>query len=277
MPPEQSAGRSPGPVSDRGGEPQRDKVRLRFRKTGTLRLVSHHDLMRCFERMLRRADLPFASTEGFNPKPRLVFALSLALGIAGLDEWADLELAAPLPPEEVRDRLRRQAPPGLEIVSAERVPRRARLQVRQATYRLPLPPDRQPDVTARAAELLAAAECWVERSRPAPRRFDLRPYLAAVRVLPDALELDLTVTPTGSARPDEVLRLLGLADLLDAGAVLERTRLELLNEPEAQARARCEPGQTPTPEEPEEGDGIPHLLVGPDWAQTGNDTPEGDA
>jgi radical SAM-linked protein len=275
MPPEQSAGRSPGPASDRAGEPERHKVRLRFRKTGNLRLVSHHDLMRCFERMLRRADLPFASTEGFNPKPRLVFALSLALGIAGLDEWADLELAAPLPPEEVRARLARQAPPGLEIVSVERVPRRARLQVRQATYRLPLPNGRNTELATKAADLLAASECWVERSRPTPRRFNLRPYLAALRVLPDALEMDLTVTPTGTARPDEVLALLGLTDLLDAGAALERTHLELLNEPAAQAR-EVEPAETSPPDETDEG-GTHQLLVGPDWAQTGNDTPEGDA
>ena len=37
----------------------RDKVRIRFRKSGDLRLLSHHDLMRTFERMLRRAALPF--------------------------------------------------------------------------------------------------------------------------------------------------------------------------------------------------------------------------
>jgi radical SAM-linked protein len=273
-----------------GGEPERHKVRLHFRKTGNLRLVSHHDLMRCFERMLRRADLPFASSEGFNPKLRLVFALSLALGIAGLDEWADLELAAPLPPEEVRDRLARQAPPGLEIVGALRVPRRARLQVRQATYRLRLPPGRDADLAAKAAGLLAAPECWVERSRPAPRRFDVRPYLAALRVLPDAVEMDLTVTPTGTARPDEVLRLLGLADLLDAGAVLERTRLELLeHKPEAQATGQLDKPEAQAtgprvsgcpeaiPDETEEGDDRHQLLVGPDWAQTGNDTLEGDA
>src|SRR5580700_3488370 len=63
-----------------GAEPVRDKVRIRFRKGGDLRLVSHHDLMHVFERMFRRATLPFHSTEGFNPKPRMAFALSLALG-----------------------------------------------------------------------------------------------------------------------------------------------------------------------------------------------------
>src|SRR5947209_20325208 len=94
-----------------------DKVRLRFRKTGELRLVSHHDLMRCFERMLRRADVPFQSTQGFNPRPRLVFALSLPLGIVGNDEIADLELTHDVAPEELQSRLARQAPAGLEILS----------------------------------------------------------------------------------------------------------------------------------------------------------------
>src|SRR5438270_5642800 len=69
-----------------------DKVRIRFRKDGDLRLVSHHDLMRCFERMLRRAALPMRNTSGFHPKPRLVFALSLPLGVIGRDEVAELEL-----------------------------------------------------------------------------------------------------------------------------------------------------------------------------------------
>jgi shikimate kinase len=50
------------------------------------------DLMRTFERMLRRARLPFRSTEGFHPQPRMVFALSLSLGAVGLEEVVELEL-----------------------------------------------------------------------------------------------------------------------------------------------------------------------------------------
>ena len=57
-----------------GREPPdvRDKIRIRFRKGGDLRLLSHHDLMRSFERMLRRAALPLRNSQGFHPKPRLV-------------------------------------------------------------------------------------------------------------------------------------------------------------------------------------------------------------
>src|SRR5438309_1272 len=98
-----------------------EKIRLRFRKDAALRLVSHHDLLRCFERMLRRASLPFHSTEGFHPKPRIVFALSLPLGIIGCEEVVELGLDETMEPEEVRNRLNGQAPPGLQMLSAARI------------------------------------------------------------------------------------------------------------------------------------------------------------
>jgi radical SAM-linked protein len=216
----------------------RDKYRIRFRKGGDLRLLSHHDLMRCFERMLRRAELPVRATQGFHPKPRLVFALSLPLGVVGREEVVELELDRALPPEEVRERLVRQAPPGLEVLSLRRVPANENAQVRSLCYRIDVPPGRAAGAGRRAAEALAAAELWAERTRPEPRRVNLRPFLRGLRVGPPAggagenhsLEMDLWLTPQGTARPDEVLAVLGLRDLLDAGAVLERARLELADE-----------------------------------------------
>src|SRR4051812_26564845 len=144
----------------------REKVRIRFRKVGDLRLVSHHDLMRCFERMLRRAALPFHSTEGFNPKPRMVFALSLALGIEGCEEVVELELDEDLPPEEVHERLARQAPAGLEVVSVRPIDVKTTAQVRRVCYRLEVPTARLEDLPERIVALLADAHCWVERTRP---------------------------------------------------------------------------------------------------------------
>ncbi len=212
----------------------RDKVRIRFGKGGPLRLVSHHDLMRCFERMLRRAALPFHSTQGFNPKPRLVFALSLALGVVGREEVVELELDDALPPEDIHARLARQAPPGLTIHSVRRINPRAGAQVRRVCYRLALPASRRTASAERIPSILAAPHCWVDRTRPQPRRLDVRPYLRGLQILDDGLEMDVWVTPTGTVRPDEILALLGLADLLDNGAVLERTMLELHDEcPEA--------------------------------------------
>lgn len=211
----------------------RDKLRIRFRKSCDLRLVSHHDLMRCVERMLRRAELPFHSSEGFNPKPRMVFALSLGLGIEGCAEVLELELDDVLPVEEVHERLARQAPAGLEILSVNRIDLKAGAQVRAATYRLAVPPERHQGLPERITALLARENCWIERVRPQQRRLDVKPYLRELRLHDGFLEMELWVTPTGTARPDEILKLLELSDLLDAGAVLQRTKLELHDESES--------------------------------------------
>ena len=242
----------------------RDKVRIRFRKGGPLRLVSHHDLMRCFERMLRRAALPFHATEGFNPKPRMVFALSLALGIVGTDEVVELELDEELPVKEIHERLSRQAPDGLVIHSVRRIEPRSTAQVRRAIYRIALPADRRGGLSARIDALLAASDCWVERTRPQARRVDLRPYIRGLSLQLDALDIDLWVTPNGTARPDEVLALLGLGDLLEGGAVLERATLELHDECDApaaglgQAPANCLDGDAILSPEPLAGAPLLH-------------------
>jgi hypothetical protein len=80
---------------------------------------------------------------------------------------------------------------------------------------------------ARLRALLNARECWIERTRPQTRRINLRPYLRGLRLGADTLEMDLWVTPTGAARPEEILAVLGLGEVLAAGAVLERSHLEL--------------------------------------------------
>jgi radical SAM-linked protein len=251
--------RSPLAAALPAAAPVRDKVRIRFTKGNDLRLLSHHDLMRTFERMLRRADLPFRRSQGFNPRPRLVFALSLPLGVVGVEEVVELELGQELPVEEIEERLRRQAPPGLGIVSVRRIDPKASAQVQGLSYAVDVPAERvvgpasrrssspqtgetpvppAGDLRARIAEVLAAAECWWERARPPKRRIDLRPWIRALHLnettaqppRPYTLTMDLRLTPTGTARPEEVLGLLGLADLLDAGAVCTRARLELQDE-----------------------------------------------
>jgi radical SAM-linked protein len=206
-----------------------DKIRIRFRKGAGLRFLSHHDLMRTMERMLRRAALPFRRTQGFHPKARLVFALSLPLGVIGCEEVVEIELDQVLPLEELEQRLRRQAPPGLELLSLRRIEPKMGAQVRRLTYRLPVPAERTASLAQRIADVLAAEECWVQRERPSPRRVNIRPFLAELR-FSALLEMTLWLTPVGTARPDEVLGLLGLEDLPAAGCVLERSRLELHDE-----------------------------------------------
>lgn len=208
----------------------RDKVRIRFRKAGDLRFLSHHDLMRAFERMMRRAGLPFRSSEGFHPKPKMAFASALGLGIIGGQEVVEIEFEEQLDLQEIHQRLAAQAPAGLEILHVQRIDPRLTAQVRRAAYRLPLDPTKVPDLAERISALLRREDCWVERAKPQPRKLDIRPFLRGIEPDDSGLTIEMTITPHGTARPEEVLAALGLSHLLEQGAVLERTLLELEDE-----------------------------------------------
>ena len=207
------------------------KVRLRFAKRGDLRLVSHHDLMRCLERMLRRARVPMAMSQGFNPRPKMTFALALGLGIEGLREVVDLELSEPLEPSELLARLAACAPPGFDWVDARPLPPgRAAPRPRSVAYELPVPADRREAGPSRPGGLPVASETWpVIRRRPdRERTIDLRPHVVSADLADDGvLRFRLAVSPDGSARPEDLLERSRLRDLLDEGAVLTRIDVEL--------------------------------------------------
>ncbi|MBY0513625.1 MAG: TIGR03936 family radical SAM-associated protein, partial [Gemmataceae bacterium] len=154
-----------------------DKLRFRFAKTGTLRLLSHHDLMRCLERMLRRAAVPFKSTAGFHPGPRVVFAQSLPLGVDGRDEVVEIELTTPCDADDILSRLTAQAPAGLAFTRVSVVPMKATATPRRVVYELPLPADRVEPARAAVDRLLAADKVWVDRERPSRKRLNIRPYV----------------------------------------------------------------------------------------------------
>ncbi len=206
------------------------KVRLRFAKRGDLRLVSHHDLMRCLERMARRAELPLAQSQGFNPRPKIAFTLALALGIEGHHEVVEMELLEPLEPSEVLRRLASVSPPGLDWLDAEAPGPGRAAQAEAVRYALAVPADRREDARAALAEFLARDRWPYTRHRPDRTvEIDLRPFLLEANLEePDGiLRFRLKMSPGGSARPEEVIDALGLRDLLGQGAVLARTEVEL--------------------------------------------------
>ena len=158
------------------------RLRLRFAKRGDLRLVSHHDLMRCLERTIRRADLPMAQSQGFNPRPKVSFPSALALGIEGRREVLELELAEPLGPEEVLRRLAEATPPGLDFFEAAPTVANRAAQVVAVDYLVNLPPDRRSAAAIAVAETAGPNRLPLHPSQARPRRPDRPPTVRPRRL-----------------------------------------------------------------------------------------------
>jgi radical SAM-linked protein len=204
----------------------RPRVRIRFTKQADLRLIGHRDLMRCMERLFRRAGLALGMSQGFHPKPRMTFPLALAVGIEGEDEVMELELAEETTAEEVLGRLRPQAPQGLRFLSAEVLhPGTRKARATSATYQADIPPPRSTGLEERVVRLLAA-DSWPVRRPHRDRPVDLRTSLEALSLDGGVLQMRLR-TEGAAAGPRDVLAALGLEDIEHEGTCLKRTRVEI--------------------------------------------------
>ena len=97
------------------------KVRLLFEKIDQMRFIGHLDLLKCFQRAFKRANVPVAYTKGYNPHQEVSFAMPLPLGMAGLKECVDIVLAKPAGDEELPPYVRAlnaTLPAGLKMLDA---------------------------------------------------------------------------------------------------------------------------------------------------------------
>ena len=92
------------------------RLRVKFTKIGNLSYISHLNMMRFFERAIRRGDIPIMFSEGFNPHPKLVFSSPLSLGISSEGEYADFEIEDNMSRSEFEKRLKEQLPEGMDIL-----------------------------------------------------------------------------------------------------------------------------------------------------------------
>ena len=97
------------------------KLLLRFSKKGALKYTGHLDLLRAFQRSIRRAGLIAAYSQGFNPHMLLSFALPLPLGMESENDYAALALEARLPEDEIISRFNDSAPEGLLLTGVKPV------------------------------------------------------------------------------------------------------------------------------------------------------------
>ncbi|MFK8111791.1 MAG: TIGR03936 family radical SAM-associated protein [Rubripirellula sp.] len=214
--------------------PLRIRYRIRFAKTGLLRWISHRDLARLWERLLRRAALKLSMTEGFHPKPRVAFPSALALGVESLDEVVELELAEVLTPQALLERLQNDNQPGLTIHSVCQLPERfGKAQLLSGDYIITTIEGVSAEaINTAIAELLAKETVTVERKKK-DMTVTVASQITVLELKEREIQLTLAASESASLKPTDVLDLLGFTDWIEKGALITRVRVVLEKELES--------------------------------------------
>ena len=213
------------------------RLRVVFQKGTEIKYISHLDLARAWERALRRARINLVYSLGFNPRPKLVFASALPVGVTGCAELMDVVVERRIAVPNWASRVKQQLPVGLGLVSVSEVPDALLSlpsQLRASEYRVLLRSSDSPAaLQARLDGLLAQETIIRHRDRPGRERiYDLRPLIQRLWIIDRRLDcyaigMQLQSDAQGTGRPDEVMAALGLAE---ATCGIERERLLLLEE-----------------------------------------------
>ncbi|MEJ6466579.1 TIGR03936 family radical SAM-associated protein [Fusobacterium ulcerans] len=101
------------------------KKRVYFDKFGEMKFISHLDLLRFFDRLLKKSQIPVKYSQGFHPRPKMSFGSPVSLGTEAYDELMDFELETPMSNEEVFKRLNSSNVVGFRVNKVEEVPRKS--------------------------------------------------------------------------------------------------------------------------------------------------------
>ena len=118
--------------------------RLRFRKSGLARFLSHRDLLRVFRRAFRRAGRRLVLSQGFNPRPRIRIRPAAALGVTLRSAALEIVLGENPDPESLAQSISRTLPRGLGVENAAPLPSVKPARLASVVWRLPAPPGTPP-------------------------------------------------------------------------------------------------------------------------------------
>lgn len=201
-----------------------------FERKGALSYIGHLDLKAVFERALRRAELPLLYTQGFNPRPMLVFALPLGVGLDTEGDYFDVSMEVPVEPEEYIRRINEELPDGLRVLSAVSIdePKNSLMSVVTcASYRI-----EAPGITDAVLKVFGQESVeTMKKSKGREIKVDIRPLLIKplTSSTPDVAEYMCYAGSQQNLRPDVLLKALCETQGYDEKAALDAriTRLAL--------------------------------------------------
>lgn len=212
------------------------KLRLKITKEAEIRFISHLEYLRTLGRAVRRAKIPAAYSEGFNPHLKFSLASALGVGVVSYAEFVEIELAEPTDAASAAEALSRAMPRGIRVLAADIVDsKRAALmaQAAGASYRIAVPCSGDPEA---AVALFNERETLLfkkaaPKTKAKSKEIDVKFYIPRLEVKASGsvaiFRFDCKITPEGSMKAVDLLN--ALNEHFGLGASVELADIERLD------------------------------------------------
>lgn len=209
------------------------KVRVKFKKHGAIRFIGHLDVMRFFQKTIRRAELDIAYSAGFSPHQIMSFASPLGVGLESNGEYMDIELNTVTTSEDMIARLNKASIPGIEIIAMKELPEgagNAMASVAAAGYTVRFREGREPnfDYASKLEEFLSKEQILITKeTKKSTIEMDLKPGIYEFKANEDgSLYLLVDASSSGNIKPGMVIEKL----LTEYGDTLKENALLITRE-----------------------------------------------
>ena len=187
------------------------KARIKFRKYGVLRFIGHLDVMRFFQKLMRRADIPIAFTGGYSPHMIMSFASPLGIGLTSDGEYLDIELTAPVDSLEAVKRMNEECVEGIEVLSIRQIPDEKKMTgmtiLAAADYLVSVKEGTLPENWKEGfSDFMAQKEIRViKQTKRSEREVDIRPLIYRWEIRGESIFLQLAAGSAENLKPDLVM------------------------------------------------------------------------
>lgn len=210
------------------------KIRIKFSKYGPLRFIGHLDIMRFFQKAIRRAGIDVTYSAGFSPHQVMTFAAPLGVGLCSLGEYMDIEVNSEQGAEDMKRRLQAACPYGIDILSVKALPKtagNAMASVAAASYAVVFK-DRSKscdDYAGQCAAFLAREEIRIQKeTKRGTTEVNIRPGIYSLGIEDGALVFTVDASSAGNIRPSFVTeQFLEFAGASAPEGALQTVRLEI--------------------------------------------------
>ena len=186
-------------------------LRFRFRKQGSLQYISHLDLVRTMHKVIVRAKLPLWYTEGFNPKPKMIFAAPLSIGTESLSEFMDIRMNEYIDPAEAMARINSNMTDEMQVIEAY-YPESKFTDLKWMSYRITINSLNLDTNAVSAANELLASDTVEVTKKNSDMKINIRPLIKSADVKLEGgkmiVDAVLSADPSAFLNPEYVVNAL---------------------------------------------------------------------